>query len=258
MMILIPSSGRSERILTLQAIPPKLRDAVWLVVYPEEAAAYSKIWGQVVIATPPKRGIAYKRQWIVDNVQFKQVLVIDDDLRRICTRRLDDPGKFVGASEIEATQVLETMWGWLQEGIAQVGLLGREGANRITTLPYIELTRSIQFVGINLDTFRNRNIRYDRVEFRGDFDATLQLFRAGYKNRVLTTHISDFDKPQRPGGCTPSRTPEKMNATAEELAALHPMFVDTVLKDNLSNAEEWSTRTDVRVQWRRCYEFFNS
>ena len=89
MKIIIPSSNRVNLLNTLRYLDGL---DVTLLVYPDEVQAYKR--HPVDIAICPDRGIAKKRQYVIDN--YDKAIMLDDDLS-FATRRDDDPTKFHSA-----------------------------------------------------------------------------------------------------------------------------------------------------------------
>lgn len=94
MKIVIPSKGRAD-ILAEKAL--RLFPDALVCVGADEAPAYSKHTQNLLVHPPEVTGIGPLRQWILDNVEDRTVVMVDDDVRHIISqcgfrsRRFDDP-----------------------------------------------------------------------------------------------------------------------------------------------------------------------
>jgi hypothetical protein len=252
MTIIIHSSGRPDRQLSVEALS-EANLAPTLLVQEKEFPAYDKKWGKKVrIETLPAEIITLSptRQWIIDNYAGK-VIMMDDDLR-FCRRRKDDTTKFEQASGADIYEMFSDIWAAL-DTYTHVGVLAREGANRITAPYGVENTRMMRLLAYDTEEVRRIGARFDRLPTKQDFDMTLQLLRAGEKNGVLTQYCHDQPGSNTSGGCSRYRTPEVMESSAKGLAELHPGFVKVVRKAT-KGAWGGGERVDVQIQWKKAYE----
>lgn len=249
MRIFIPTYGRSENQVTFYNLPPEIRENTRLVIQEREREKYPGIPVFNKLVLPPHiQGIGPTRQFLIDN--YRTVLMLDDDLD-FATRRTDVPEKFHNATGPDIMRMFETIQETLVEGFHMVGVSGREGANRDTS-QFKDVTRQLRIHAINCEFFRAKNIRFDRVEYMEDFDATLQLLELGYPNRVLNGWVhNQHAGSNAAGGCSEDRTMEKQKEAAIKLTQLHLKFVTVVPK----HSGDWGApRMDVRVQWKKAYE----
>lgn len=249
MRIFIPTYGRSENQVTFNNLPETIQINTRLVIQDREREKYEKIPSFNKLVLPAHiRGIGPTRQFLIDN--YRTVLMLDDDLD-FATRRADIPERFRASTPEDIENMLEAIVNTLDEGFHMVGVSGREGANRDTS-QFKDCVRQLRIHAINCEFFREKNIRFDRVEFMEDFDATLQLLELGYPNRVLNGWVhNQHAGSNATGGCSEERTMEKQTEAAYRLQELHPKFVTVVPK----YSGDWGApRMDVRVQWKRAYE----
>jgi hypothetical protein len=253
MEIMIMTFGRCHRQSTWQNLPASIRDRAWLVIQEQEvvehvARGYNKL--KILPKELDNAGIGKARQWVIDNVG-PRVVMLDDDLE-FATRRADEPTKFNKSSEQEIEQMFDCIADSLEEGYAMVGVAAREGANRITD-QFLYATRQMRIHGINTEVARSLNIRYDRIPVMEDFDVILQFLERGYRNRVLNGWVSNQHGSNVVGGCSTYRTAIVQSNAARMLADLHPGFVKVVRKKTKTSwgGEE---RTDVTIQWKKAYE----
>ncbi len=251
MIIYIPTYGRVGKQVTLNNLPEPLRKKAVLVVYEEEA---SKFGAQPILVCPSEvRGIAAKRQFIVDKHDHKrfgpQICMLDDDLR-FYKRRMDDLTKFEPASDLEKIDMFTTISFQLLR-YSHVGVMGREGANRVTE-PFTFCTRMMRILAYDVAICRKHKIDFKRGGNMCDFDATLQLLELGLANCVLAHWVQDQGSSNAPGGCSITRSLEVQSADARKLAEVHPKYVKLVEK---TTKVAWggATRLDVQVQWKKAY-----
>lgn len=255
MLIFVHSSGRANISLPtldhLMAGP--LRDSVRLVVQAREEAQYrfhvNSIIGDNVIVLPPKiTRLSPTRQWLLENSPDDKFILMDDDLAFAC-RRHDDPTRFLNSEPEETAKALLKMEVLLDK-YAHVGMLGREGGNRVTA-SIVYCTRMMRVLGYKRSIVHEKvGARFDRVPIKQDFDMTLQLLRAGYDNAVLATHVQNQAGSNTAGGCSVYRNPGMMRTVSLQLAKLHPGFVKVVEKETKS-AWGGGVRTDVQVAWKK-------
>jgi hypothetical protein len=243
MKIIIPSSKRSNLLNTLSYLRGM---DVSLLIYADEVEQYKRHPVDIVIC--PERGIAKKRQFILEN--YDKAIMLDDDLS-FATRRDDDATKFYPAqiSEVcgaieEITQLLDTY--------VHVGMAGREGGNR-DTADHKKNSRAIRVHGWDCKKIRELGIRADDVEFMFDFHVTLSLLERGYPNVLLNWIVHDQKGSNTSGGCSEYRTMVKLAAAAHRLKELHPDFV-TVVQKETKGAWGGGVRTDVRMAWARALQ----
>lgn len=252
MNIIIPSYDRINSQTTIANLPEHLKQYTTLLLQERD---YEKNYmdanffnGVAINVLPPEiQTVGPTRQWIVDNWQAEKVIILDDDLV-FATRRKDDLGKFVPSTHGNTTEMLNAMYGALEE-YAMVGVCPREGGNRKTG-PTDENTRLTRVVGLRLDVIRKNNFRYDRLPVMEDFDLTLQMLRGGYKNLCLNRWVHNQGGSNTAGGCSSYRTLGVQAVAAHGLAALHPAFVKPVQKQT-KTAWGGKERTDVIIQWKQ-------
>ena len=247
MKILILTYGRHDRQITFNNLPPEIQAKVLFVVQDREKHLYPGKKG--VLLPPGIETIGQSRQFLVERFH-EPICMLDDDLE-FAVRRVDDPSKFRAP---EPTDILH-MFDLLEaesENYRMVGVSAREGANRNTALN-IEVGRQMRIHVVDPFYFRKEGIRYDRVKVMEDFDAILQVLSKGEPNLILNGWVHNQGGSNTEGGCSSYRTPEVQEESAKELAKLWPKYVQCVRK---TTKESWGggERTDVRVQWKKCYE----
>jgi hypothetical protein len=243
--------GRVGQQVTLKGIPEAIRRLVVLVVYEREAESFPGC--NVMVVPSHVRGIAAKREYIMqvhDVAKFgPHIVMLDDDLR-FFVRMFSDPTKFQKATDEDVIAMFNQIGTQLLE-FAHVGVLGREGGNRVNE-EFIYNTRMMRVLAYDVNVFRKESIDFERGGNMCDFDVTLQLLRKGYKNCVLADWVQDQGTSNAPGGCSLTRSSDVQEADARRLQANFPRFVKLVTKTT-KTAWGGQDRTDVVVQWKRAF-----
>lgn len=248
--IVINTLGRVNKQITWKNLPPEIQRYTSLSVQAHEADQYPAHFDLIVLPDNIK-DLPSTRQWLIDNVKSRYLIIMDDDLS-FFHRKNDDPRKLYKNDDFETGEMINDMIHELECGTAMVGISAREGNNREPlALKYVG--RSMRIFGLDLHTVREVGARFDRTKTKEDMDMTLQLLRAGYKNAIFYQYANDHVSSNAPGGCALYRTLEVMKEDAHVMAALHPGFVKVVEKTTKTS---WggATRTDVVVQWKKAYE----
>lgn len=253
MLIFVHSSGRAGTLPTYDALMrSRYRDDVRLVVQGKEVETYKQAHpdAEIIVLPPEVTMLSPTRQWLLENSETKKFVLVDDDLT-FSKRRSDDRTKFQSATNADITAMLKAMERQLDK-YAHVGVLAREGGNRITDT-YTECIRMMRILGYRQDIVQHVGARFDRIMTKQDFDMTLQLLRAGHPNRVLCNWVHNQAGSNAAGGCSAYRTPEVMDRSAHKLAKLHPGYVKVVEKET-KGAWGGGVRMDVLVQWKKAFK----
>lgn len=250
MLIVIPSSGRATRQITLRALPESIRSKVHLCLYPCEVDAYAFNPGLRMVVDPEVQGIAQKRQWILDHTTDSKVVMLDDDLV-FATRRSDSPTKFRASTD----QDIQSMFieiGLLLDSYAMVGVSGREGANR-NTERLLENTRLMRVLAYRADVLFDEDVSAADGNVMNDFYTVLSLLTRGRQVVNINWIVQNQHGSDTTGGCSAYRTSEAQTAAALVLQAKFPRFVKVVQKET-KTAWGGKPRTDVIIQWKKAYE----
>lgn len=252
MLLYIHTYGRADNQLTYEALPKKLQEKVIFVVQDREKKLYSR-YPNVMVLPKNIKTLSPTRQYIMEqhyaNYKNPKLVLLDDDLK-FATRREDDRTKFTPATSFEILALFTQIRNEL-EYYDHVGVLAREGANRILT-PKINNTRMMRILAYDAETFHKENIRFDRVPCKQDFDVTLQFLRKGYSNLVLCNWVQDQGGSNTAGGCSVYRDKKMLEDAAYRLEELHPKYVKVVVK---ATKQAWGggERIDVVVQWKKAF-----
>jgi len=252
MKLLIPTSGRWQRQMTLEHLPPSIRKEVFLVVQASEEERYRRVHSNLIVLPEHITTLSPTRQWIMDNVEAEIICLMDDDLRFYRRGRTDNPLYLEYNDEDGFEKMFKELEHHARTG-CHAGVSAREGNNRIEK-DFLWNVRMMRVVAYNVKRIHELRIRFDRLICKTDFDVTLQLLRKGQPNWVSYYFAQGQTKGSNAsGGCSKYRTIEVLTDSAYELAKLHPEFV-TVVKKYTKTAWGGNTeRTDVRIQWKEAF-----
>jgi len=181
-------------------------------------------------------------------------VMLDDDLR-IFMRREDDPEKFIRATHEQQIEIFQDIEEQLRSGFAQISMLAREGANRVTKR-YMDNSRPLRVYAYDARKIAKHGVRFDQCGTMDDFDVTLQLLEAGEQNRVIAYAIHNQPGSNTAGGAAEYRTMDTHADSAHKLKERHPQFVTVVTKKTTTpNAWGGMERTDVRIAWKQAAQF---
>ncbi len=246
MKIFIPTKGRRNNQLTMRNLPPALRERT-TIVCPEKEAFWLRqdFSSATMLAQPdPNMGIALKREWILKNCEAEKIVMLDDDLR-FATRRTDEPGKFLKASDHEITTAFLQLESVISEEIPHAGFAARgSGIGDAAKKGGWQMGKRMMYVlGYHVPTVL-ANAEFGRLSTHEDMDVCLQLLTKGYPNMVNYSFVVD-QKFGNPGGCTEERTMEINNADSLKLAEFFPEYVRVSQKDYSGS----TPRVEVTCQW---------
>jgi hypothetical protein len=252
MEIIIPTRGRIDQQLTLQALPRELRKRTTLVCPEAEAIPLAWRWDdvQIVEQPDPNMTIAAKRAWIMRTwleTGYDKIIMLDDDLS-FSTRRREHDTTLRAIQGEELIPEFERLADKLGPEFPHVGFGQRQGNNRVKP-GWKSPARMTYSLGYYLPIVV-KECELGRIETREDMDVTLQLLRKGYPNAVWHTTVTDQRGYDAPGGCTNERTIERSNADAHKLARLHPGYVSVVAKDYKASVP----RLEVRCEWQKALQ----
>lgn len=248
MKICIPSHKRSHLMTTWKNLPTALKEKTTIYVYPEELQNYAAF--PSVTLPPGLRGIANKRNYILQTCDTDKLIILDDDLT-FARRREDDPTKFRPCTAEDIEQLWTTCFLALDH-YAHGAIATREGGNRNTD-DYKFNSRAIRAHIFRVDILKREGITLNGTKFMSDFDTTLNLLEAGYGNIIINQWVTNQAGSNTEGGCSETRTLADLADAAYELHDRHPRFVK-VVKKTTKGAWGGGERTDVIIQWKKAYD----
>lgn len=197
-----PSYKRHDGCFTQQTYP-----FVQYVVAESESDSYIKNGHKVIIAPDSAQGnLCRIRNWILDNIESKRIILLDDDIKAIC-RYQNQKAKKLNADEfMEFCEMAYVMADDLDIKYWGLNCLPDKGAYREYT-PFCMRA----YIGGPFQAFNGmKDLRYDeKIFLKEDYDMTLQVL-AKYK-RVLRFNAYHYVAKQHTnkGGCADYRTIER-------------------------------------------------
>jgi len=253
--IAIPSKGRADKQITLACLPDNLKDCCSILVDAEEFDDYAlTVDGVNVIGLPEDvKGIGKVRQWAVENCPTPYLFLLDDDM--VFFRRIPGTVKLEKCDPYNVDSMFRELYDWMSlDDVPVVGVSARQGNNHNPN-DYQEATRQMNFHGIDVERFKALGLQFDGQEVMEDFYMTLSLLTQGIPNRVMYQYCWNQVGSGAEGGCSSYRTWEVQKRCAHELAESFPDFVTVVEKTTKTTWKEFPTRFDVRVQWKKAYQY---
>lgn len=251
MKLIIHTAGRYGKSGTYDALPKKWQERCWIMVPYRERKLWEG-WPRLWVLPPNVKRLSPTRQYIIDNarqhLQTDYICMMDDDFINFGYRPDPKQWNLKVAKPHQVDILFKTMERWMKkDGIRHCGISSRVSNNRVEE-SWKENTRMTQLLCYHLPTVMENDFRFDRVPCMQDFDMTLQMLRAGFKNRVLYRGCTNARGTNQEGGCATYRTPDMQSRTARKLAKLHPDFVRLREK----RTKDWPEPvTDVTIYWKK-------
>jgi hypothetical protein len=257
MQIFVPTRGRIDRQVTreyacLDAVSkvfpvtyviPKCDVDAWVKKYPSDT----------LLVVPDEHKFSDIRQTILYSgcITDPYHFVMDDDL--YFYRR--EHGETT-LRQANYEDIIE-MFGWsegamMMDDYIHGGISPREGNNRVADDIAFN-TRVTRCHFYNAVEVQKTGFDFRDVMCRQDFHFTLSMLERGFQNIVSYEWAHNQRGSGSIGGCSSYRTLEMMEAEAHKLKALHPEFVEVVVKDT-KRAWGGGERKDVRCAWKKAYE----
>lgn len=248
MKIFIPTYKRVEKQKTWDNLPDFVKEYTY-VCCPESEAEEHRTAGRQVFSHPDDLlGIAPKRDWIIENSDDDQVMMIDDDQSFACRR--DGMYKLRGMEDEDWENMLAEIVHQLDKFNA-VGVSAQAGNNNSFPKEIISPGRMHNTYAFNRNVLIDEGIRFDRVKVMEDFHVTLELLKRGMPNVMLQNWCWAQSAANAAGGCSEWRDGTVQAEGALLLAELHAPYVKVVEKES----KAWvgmEKRLDVRIQWKKC------
>jgi hypothetical protein len=259
--LVIPTHNRPARQITLDSLPPDLREKTLVVTSTNSDAREisSRYDHRNIIVAKNTSCIAEKRHWIMRFVEADLIMMLDDDMvfdaRCPSADRVFAGGQWqhthggtlipraAHAQVRKAFHDMERMW--LKEGLGMVGMSSRMG-NQREFGTWAHNTRIMHCVGVARDTYHDLGLNFGQVKTREDFNIALHMLRHGYPNAVYFDVCVNPGAYGAPGGASDQRTVETSNDDAELLATIHPGLVRVVEKDYKGHP-----RMEVVCAWKK-------
>lgn len=265
MRIFIPTRGRIDRQHTWDRLPDETIQNTVLFCPPEEVSEHTRRGRRAI--PRPRNGIANVRQDICNyvlrtanptDISSTHFMMLDDDLA-FFHRISEDRYNLQPATSEQIVDIFYRLAEALHRYPA-VGISPRQMNNQHFPAQFKTVTKMNAAIGFDAGYLCQLQIRFDEVELMEDYHVVLSLLERGYENYVITNAAWDqVGATGASGGASLYRTPELQERAAHRLAELHPNFVKVVKKTPKGGWGEGSDklkeRTDVRIQWRKAYDF---
>jgi hypothetical protein len=233
-LVYIPTKGRTQAQPTRDSFPDDLKAVTLLVCPPEEVEIHERL-GRRAVACDAK-GISAVRQWICENADTRAAIMCDDDHKWFVRA---DPEKYnlrpttsreVGRlfSDIRSLLVTNPL----------VGVSRRQHNNAHFPDLVKYVTRQCNVHGVDVEFLSKHDIRWDILPLMEDFHVTLSVLNLGVRNAMIVDRAWD----------------QTASNAARMLRDRWPEYVQLVKKTNKTGWDGMTTRTDVRVSWKRAYE----
>lgn len=255
--IYIPTRGRIERQYTWDSLTPELKEITKLVCPADEVQAHINRGRNVLMR--PINGLSAVRQWILESVPQRYIAMPDDDLK-FYTRIKPDAWNLGQCNENSTNRLFDRIREYLLR-YAHGGVSPRQMNNQHFPAKMIECSKNNAILCIDRKILLEHEVRYDLFPLMSDYSVTLQLFKLGYPNFIITDYAwNQGGATGASGGCSNYRTPILQGETAEALAKRFPNIVRVEVKagkgswGSAADREAWANRKDVRISWKRAYE----
>lgn len=249
-LVYIPTIGRVGNQPTYDTLPKEVADIAVLVCPSAEVDEHIKRGRRAVACDA--RGISAVRQWICENADTKMVIMCDDD-HKWFVRACPTAYNLRPATPSEVGR----MFGDLRSLLDMYPLAGisrRQHNNAHFPETVKTVTRQCNIHGVDCRFLEKHDIRWDALPLMEDFHVTLSVLRKGTPNAMIVDRAWDQLASNAPGGCSTYRNWELQNKAATRLQELHPEFVNLVTKESKTGWDGMTSRTDVRVAWKKAYE----
>ena len=249
---------KRDEVLTLKYIPERwLKDTI-VVVQERDKTRLGHLPCSRLVLPDRVRDIGATRQYILDyasrNGQDK-IMQLDDDLT-IGVLKEPDKYNLRDALHMDMVHILRRMDGLL-DFYPHVGACARNEAHLNYDSPtgVRECTRAIRYHGFNVPWMMKLGININRVPTIEDYDFILQILEKGVANAIDCQVFVGDKGSNLPGGCADIRAESEDGKWARLLQKHHPDYVKLVTKETKMPGGKLWTRTDVRVSWKKAYQF---
>ncbi len=244
-MIYIPTLGREGRQITLESIPERWADRVYLVCPEGEKHEWPN---RVNVPEFCIGHIGKTRQWILDQSPSIYVGQLDDDLsfyqrdKNVKTKKhkLGHCGDF-----------LDLMEKWLREDDVFCGLSNAYMSHTKPEEYYYGKPSHSLFV--NKEYLALKNIKYSDMRYFEDFHVPISILESGRRLRYTGEYIATERKANASGGCSIVRTAQKNREAMCELQNLHPKYVSVKEEEGATN-QGLEVGVKMRIAFAKAYK----
>lgn len=244
-----------EKQVTWDNLPNSLKSYA-VVVCPAEEYKHHRRRGRHALVSP-NEGIADKRQFIIDyhseEYADTKMIMLDDDLG-FYVRKEPDKWNLRPMCSMELVWLFKRMYKLLHK-FPIVGLSPRQMNNQHFPATKKVATKQNAVHAINVSVLKRYKINFDYMKLMEDYYVVLSLLTRGLPNCVIVDACWDQKGVSNAeGGVSTYRTPALQAEQATRLAEVFPDYVKLVTKTPKTGWKGMTTRTDVRVSWKKAYE----
>lgn len=245
MNVYIPTLGRVGKQVTINYVPERWKDRVFLVCPEEEEHDWPN---RVNVRRDCIGSIAKTRQFIIEQSPTPFVGMMDDDLSiykrdsQILTRssKMEDIGEF-----------LDLMESWLLEGDVYCSCSNSFMSHEKEDEYFYGKPSATHF--LNRDYMEKNNIRFDTLNYFEDFHVPLSVLESGSRLRITGRFFSKERKANAPGGCSINRTSHNNRQAMIDLQKLHARYVSLKEEDGAKN-QSIEVGLKMRIAFKKAYE----
>jgi hypothetical protein len=260
MVIGIPSRSRPDvlaRHMGANMIPTSWINKSYVLVPDSQYKEYVHLnprLAKCIVSADDKLiyGTGRARQWLLDHLPGKSVLLIDDDVNLLKRRRINErKTSTIAATEQDAERCFDLLEMWLKE--KKVGQVGVGSCWFNDERPdVVENVLCGTITAVKKSALKKCDIKFsDFPKQFSDSYTTLSLILGGYTVRVTYKYLCFCPMGTNSGGgCSDYRSVESVKKAAEKFARKYPEFV-SVYKRKPSMMRDASMLYNVRIQWQR-------
>jgi glycosyltransferase involved in cell wall biosynthesis len=221
MKVIIPSYKRPDRVYAATYLPE-----AYICIAEDEFEAYKANYGsnRLIVMPPGVQGnIARVRNWILNNVDNDEIVMMDDDVRYLSRTNERE------CHPLEANQAMDFFEnGFLMAEDMGVYLWGMNVTpDRIMYCEYTPFSTQAPILATTCCIRRNP-LRYDeRIPFKEDYDYFLQHLKKYRKTLRFNMYHYHPDHIIGSGGCITNRT---MDAEKEQAMILQKKWGSNIVK----------------------------
>lgn len=253
-MIYIPSYQR-DKVDTLKYLPKNLLKQTVIVVQKRDKERLQNLPDGVrkVVLPDEIRSIGPTRQWILDNAESPEIIMIDDDVT-MSIRKAEFLYNLIGATHNHVEEHMENMR-YLLRYYPLVGTSERKEGHLRYSGYVSEVGRHTRFHVINIPRVQELGVRYDRTNLIEDYDFILQILEAGVPNAVYHQLFTGDASTASPGGCLEMRKSIDLLRNMETFRDMHPEGVVKIVTKETKVGKEVFSRPDAVIGWKKAYEW---
>jgi hypothetical protein len=245
LIVYIPTLGREGRQFTLESIPKRWADRVFLVCPSREEHEWPN---RIDVPESCIGHIGKTRQWILEQSSSPYVGQLDDDLSFY---KRDEGNKSKRHKLPDCGGFLDLMEKWLKEGDVFCGLSNS----------YMSHTKPEEYfygkpshsLFVNRDYLSLKKISYSDMDYFEDFHVPISVLESGKRLRYTGEYIAIEKKANAPGGCSIGRTAQKNREAMFKLRDLHPEYVSLKEEEGATN-QSLKVGVKMRISFAKAYK----